>query len=562
MSTDKAEGSFARSRAKSRESRVLLMEMLTSNQFKQGNERPNSSGSTQDSERVLASGTSTVPTLLDNRNDNGSARHNDWNIQLSHQRPGSLPSQGNVSSLASPSAMSNTLIQKDATFKKGYSTVELSVSRTHSWDIESKPSLQTHWPFSSSTSTTSQKELVQKTSTSNSVKDIPHLNPQKQSSTNEPSTSDVRSNAPEPFETKPQGDRTQTNHQNFDSDMSLSEGVESVTEELKKVQESEVEALRKVDRLQERIKQLRKRKQQLLLRLKQATSSTAVSGKNRNHRNTKNTVMRSSSSLETSRKRTHNEVEPDKVTLVSSTKAVSVASVADESNFRFLSKIPRLQDSSSATVSVELPNNKVAADSPSLIHHACRRYSLSESVVAGAIRVDPENVCRRLSTSSILSEQGKGTDYEYPINIAIQQNATLPVLKLLANAGPGILAERDGPEQCPSLSCALHNRRGFDVMSLLLAANPNQARTSDCHGNLPLHVACLYGSPLSVVKLLASSYRCGLWTRNLQGESPLDIAQKHGSLCSGEVVDYLQLASFGMLEEDPTTTQNNHGCVL
>jgi len=195
---------------------------------------------------------------------------------------------------------------------------------------------------------------------------------------------------------------------------------------------------------------------------------------------------------------------------------------------------------------------KILLESPSTlrIHEVCKLYSQTESVVARTVQEDPQGVSRRLPrTRAFYLKKRKLAECDYPINIAIQHNATLPVLKLLADAGPDVLVDGDGPEWCSALSFALYKRRGIDVVSSLLNANGDQVRVRDRHKNYPLHIACGCGSSLPIIKLLASRYRRALRKSNFHGLTPLDLA-KRSSFSSDKVIDYLQEASFGSLEEN------------
>lgn len=192
------------------------------------------------------------------------------------------------------------------------------------------------------------------------------------------------------------------------------------------------------------------------------------------------------------------------------------------------------------------------ASPPSVVHRACELYPQAETIVNSAIRVDPGGVKRRLSTCRVdeqSSKKRKKLQHDYPINIALHHNASLPVIQLLTEAGPDVLMERDGPQESTALSCALVNKRELDVVSLLVEANPDQVRVCDRHSNYPLHTACIHGSCLGIVKLLACAYPSVLRKRNFHGQTPLDIAQWN-ALCSDDVIDYLQQTSFGSYEED------------
>jgi len=231
-----------------------------------------------------------------------------------------------------------------------------------------------------------------------------------------------------------------------------------------------------------------------------------------------------------SRKRGINEVDYSALSSSSSTMPTTI------------SPSDSFSEESSRSAPVELP-------SPSLIHHACKMHSQLRSIVACVLHSDPAGASRRFPrTRANFLKRRKQVEFDFPFNIALQHNAPLPVLQLLAGAGSEILVEGDGPEWCCALSCALYKRRGMDIVSMLVEVHPDQVRVRDRHLNYPLHVACLSGSPLPIIKLLTSSYRRALRKTNFHGQTPLDIAQR-STLCRDEVVDYLQEVAFGSLEE-------------
>jgi len=169
-------------------------------------------------------------------------------------------------------------------------------------------------------------------------------------------------------------------------------------------------------------------------------------------------------------------------------------------------------------------------------------------MIARMVLEDSAAVSSRIprTRADFLSKR-RQSECDYPINIALQHNASLLVLKMLADTGPKILTEGDGPEWGSALSCALYRRRGVDVVFMLLTANPDQVHVRDRHLNYPLHIACCSGSSLSTIKILASRYRRALRKRNFHGLTPLDIA-KRNALCSEDVIDYLQEVTFQTLE--------------
>jgi ankyrin repeat protein len=139
--------------------------------------------------------------------------------------------------------------------------------------------------------------------------------------------------------------------------------------------------------------------------------------------------------------------------------------------------------------------------------------------------------------------------FELPINVALQRNASLDVLRLLVQVGPDVLTEPDGPEQWCSLAHALCKKRKFDVIQLLVQANPDCCKIQDRRSNFPLHIACCVGSSLAVVKLIGSQYPEATKAKNFNGQTPLDICQRN-VLCSDAVIDYLQNTEFDGLEDN------------
>jgi hypothetical protein len=171
-----------------------------------------------------------------------------------------------------------------------------------------------------------------------------------------------------------------------------------------------------------------------------------------------------------------------------------------------------------------------------LLHQACKLYAQTETVIQSALLGDPSGIRR----------QFPGEGYSYPINIALEHKATVEVLQLLCDADPSILVERD-KGRC-SLAIALQEKYDMDVVSLILHANPDVVRVSDRRHNYPLHTAAVYGSSLPIIKLLCCTYPNAIRKKNFHGQTPLDIASR-SSICSDEVIDYLQHVAFGALED-------------
>jgi len=198
------------------------------------------------------------------------------------------------------------------------------------------------------------------------------------------------------------------------------------------------------------------------------------------------------------------------------------------------------------------PNNTTplqkTSDAPSLLHQSCRLYPTTAAVVESALRVDTDAV-RKPSTPVLEIGQAKKVQntYGYPLNIALSHGGSLEVLKMLAEAAPEILLEKDGMDGSRSLGIAVMAKNDWPIISMLLRTNVKCIQVADRKGNYPLHIAANHGLPLVIVKKLYRLYPKALQMRNFHSETPLDIAQR-STRCSEEVMNFLQAAAFSGLE--------------
>jgi ankyrin repeat protein len=137
----------------------------------------------------------------------------------------------------------------------------------------------------------------------------------------------------------------------------------------------------------------------------------------------------------------------------------------------------------------------------------------------------------------------------YPVNVAITHGGSLDVIKLLIDAGPDVLVQKDGNEGSGSLGIALTNNVDSKVIEMLIQANPECVKVADRRGNYPLHVAVSHGMSIELVKTLHSIFPKALQMRNFHSQTPLDIAQR-STRCSEDVMNYLQNTAFSPLEHD------------
>jgi Ankyrin repeats (many copies) len=184
-------------------------------------------------------------------------------------------------------------------------------------------------------------------------------------------------------------------------------------------------------------------------------------------------------------------------------------------------------------------------DGASLLHQSCRLYPRTAAVVESALRMDPMGIRKAVPVASEEGQVRKG--YGYPVNLAITHGGSLEVIKLLIQAGPDVLVQKDGTDGSGSLSIALSNNVGLQVIEMLLQANPECVQVADRKGNYPLHVAVSNGLAFQLVKRLHAMYPMALQMRNFHSQTPLDIAQR-STRCSEEVMNFLQINAFSRRE--------------
>lgn len=109
--------------------------------------------------------------------------------------------------------------------------------------------------------------------------------------------------------------------------------------------------------------------------------------------------------------------------------------------------------------------------------------------------------------------------YTYPLHLALRRGVRDPgVAELLVQAAPAVLRQGDGEE---GGSC-----------------------WSGGGGDTPLHVACAFGAPLRVVRLLARAHPPAVRAVNFDAKTPLDLSRERAATCPGNVATYLH-AAFG-----------------
>lgn len=197
----------------------------------------------------------------------------------------------------------------------------------------------------------------------------------------------------------------------------------------------------------------------------------------------------------------------------------------------------------------------------SLLHQACYLYPTTAAVVNSALGVEKSNVRRRVITpapapparelaensSTSNKRQKRQEGFSLPLHIAIDKSGSMEVFRTLVEAGPDVVAMPDGPEACSAIALAMYKKCKYEVIELLVRANPEALDVLDRHNNTCLHVACGQGASIDVVKLLVASDDGALNKKNFHGQTPLDVAQRI-TVCPLEVIDYLQQLMMDVLE--------------
>lgn len=145
------------------------------------------------------------------------------------------------------------------------------------------------------------------------------------------------------------------------------------------------------------------------------------------------------------------------------------------------------------------------------IHRACMNYPDNTRLIGMMLRVLPQSIGFQVqkvegSQSKSKKDTTKFIIGMYPIQIAIMNDASFDVIKLLVRANSQILTRKD-ENGMVTLSLAFRllgessDIENFNAMiSFLLAANPHAAKIADNRSNTPLHHACMTSIHLGGLK--------------------------------------------------------------
>jgi len=152
-----------------------------------------------------------------------------------------------------------------------------------------------------------------------------------------------------------------------------------------------------------------------------------------------------------------------------------------------------------------------------VLHEACTLFSSNPSVVEAALLSCPEDISKRYSVPA--------QDFSLPLHLALHHSACHAVVKLLVEANPSVLLQKDGSQGITPLVTALRTSpQDTALHQYLVRAQPDATTMiSNLTQDYPLHVACQFGCSLDTVQTLIRSFPLALYVPNGRGQKPLDI---------------------------------------
>ena len=181
------------------------------------------------------------------------------------------------------------------------------------------------------------------------------------------------------------------------------------------------------------------------------------------------------------------------------------------------------------------------------LHLACIYYPQNVKIIENLVKAYKDGIyfaSKCIKKGNVRKEKTASLQKEnrfkqlYPIHIALKNNATLDVLRILSNNDNTLLQKQDKNGKT-ALSIAIQYQVKTDIINWILATDCTISKIPDLRLNLPIHVACKYGCDEDIVETLLLSNESDINLKNRDGENPLDIAFK-SSKCSDEVTEALK----------------------
>ena len=141
-------------------------------------------------------------------------------------------------------------------------------------------------------------------------------------------------------------------------------------------------------------------------------------------------------------------------------------------------------------------------------------------------------------------------DGSYPLLVAIANGAPTQVVKMLFEEAPDVASKTDKfGRTCLHLAtqCARHSAEGtspddnapsitLEEIMQIHSMHPDQVKTRDKNGRLPLHSACEAGCSVEIVQYLVKAFPEAVSAADKSGKRPLDVAVSFGRK---ELIDLL-----------------------
>eukprot|EP00986_Skeletonema_menzelii_P015614 scaffold12237_cov208-Skeletonema_menzelii.AAC.1 len=142
-----------------------------------------------------------------------------------------------------------------------------------------------------------------------------------------------------------------------------------------------------------------------------------------------------------------------------------------------------------------------------------------------------------------------------PLLFACEHNPSVELIKALIKANPASLKRRQDPGGQLPIHAACTWGASPAVIDALLSTDSSMAEEQDFLSNLPLHCACYSGAATSIVRALLRVHPQGVWTRNHQGSSAMDIVKRLSHSNRREVLGLLDTTMKNLLEKKKKETK-------
>jgi hypothetical protein len=179
------------------------------------------------------------------------------------------------------------------------------------------------------------------------------------------------------------------------------------------------------------------------------------------------------------------------------------------------------------------------------LHISCCLSFVTVGEIQDLLLVDPEAIRRPVTMAD--------ETYKYPLNLAIHNNATADVIRLLLEADPTVTSLPDGDENQGSLHILLRQQRNRnDILPLVdsfLLAHPICAQIQDKKRCVPLHTAVYHQAELDTVRHIVMVYPEALQMQNHRQQTPVAMAMQLHAICSDTVATFLSESLLEMENE-------------